>query len=320
MATPRSLLVDPKQPMHYHLVSRCVRRAWLCGFDAFTGRDYSHRQQWLEQHLLTLSAAFSVELHGYAVMSNHLHLVVFYDPLASLRWSDEEVVERWFHAHPLTGSGAGDDKKLARRKQAMAEDPQKVAHCRNHLGSLSQFMKTLKQPIAARANREDDVNGHFFEQRFYSGALLDENALLTAMSYVDLNPVKAELSKDIAESDYTAIAHRLKVIANTPERIDEYLAPIVSGLEKFGDNSAPQVTSRRPCSNAPAMTLRDYIDRLYEIRKAARNELTSSTGSSLRFNENHKTFGIRQRVYGSVELIQAWISERQFRPKEIPLV
>ena len=59
------------------------------------------------------------------------------------------------------------------------------------LGSLSAFMQHLKQPIARRANIEDGVTGHFFEKRFYSGALLDEEALLTAMAYVDLNPVRA---------------------------------------------------------------------------------------------------------------------------------
>ena len=66
-------------------------------------------------------------------------------------------------------------------------------------------MKHLKQPIARRANLEDDRTGHFFEQRFYSGALLTEEALIAAMAYVDLNPVRAELAERIEEIRDTSI-------------------------------------------------------------------------------------------------------------------
>ena len=44
MTTPRKLLVDPVNECDYHLVSRCVRRSFLCGPDPLTGRDCSHRR------------------------------------------------------------------------------------------------------------------------------------------------------------------------------------------------------------------------------------------------------------------------------------
>jgi putative transposase len=53
------------------------------------------------------------------------------------------------------------------------------------------LMKHLKQPIAYQANREDRCSGHFFEGQFYSGALLDENAVVAAIAYVGLNPMRA---------------------------------------------------------------------------------------------------------------------------------
>jgi hypothetical protein len=33
MAIPSHQLIDPDYPMHYHIVSRCVRRDWLCVVD-----------------------------------------------------------------------------------------------------------------------------------------------------------------------------------------------------------------------------------------------------------------------------------------------
>ena len=105
MTTPRSNLVDPDTPLYYHLVSRCVRRAWLCGRDAKSGKDYSHRKKWLIERMLHLAQCFAVEIDAFAIMSNHFHLVVFFDPTANSKWSDEEVAYRWVEAFPPTHNG-----------------------------------------------------------------------------------------------------------------------------------------------------------------------------------------------------------------------
>ena len=52
-------------------------------------------------------------------------------------------------------------------------------------------MKFLKEPLARLCNREEHVRGAFFEGRYKSIALLDEEALLSVCAYIDLNPLAA---------------------------------------------------------------------------------------------------------------------------------
>jgi hypothetical protein len=94
MGYPRSHLVDPDGGI-YHVCSRCVRRAFLCGHDSATGFDFVHRRQWLEDRILALAQLFAVKLYGYAVMSNHYHVVLEVEPKAVSRWSDDEIADRW---------------------------------------------------------------------------------------------------------------------------------------------------------------------------------------------------------------------------------
>ena len=91
-------------------------------------------------------------------------------------------------------------------------------------------MKHLKQPVAWRANREDECTGHFFEGRFYSGALLSEQAVLAAMSYVDLNPVRAKICEAIDGYAHTSAYRRLQHLENSPERLQKLMRPLVSGI------------------------------------------------------------------------------------------
>ena len=89
MAIARRLLVDPTRSGVFHCVSRCVRRAFLCGRDTYSGRDYEHRRGWIRDRLRELAGLFAVEVHSYSVMSNHLHVVVRTLPRQVEGWDDE---------------------------------------------------------------------------------------------------------------------------------------------------------------------------------------------------------------------------------------
>jgi hypothetical protein len=119
---------------------------------------------------------------------------------------------------------------FALHRELLLLSPERLLHARETLGSLSMFMKHLKQPIAYQANREDRCSGHFFEGRFYSGALLDENAVIAAMAYVDLNPIRARITQHIEQYKAASGYARARIAKNTPARLKDAVQPLVSGL------------------------------------------------------------------------------------------
>ena len=176
----------------------------------FSGKSYEHRRGWLEDRIRMLSSVFSVELCAYAVMSNHYHLVVRLNPSESDNWSDDEVLTRWtmLFRGPLLVQRYRAGDSLSEAETATLRDI--AAVYRSRLGNLSWFMKCLNEPIARQANREDGCTGHFWEARFHSQALRSEAALLTAMAYVDLNPVRAGIASTPERSEYTSIKARIE--------------------------------------------------------------------------------------------------------------
>jgi REP element-mobilizing transposase RayT len=95
MPKPRSSQVSLIDTAYYHCVSRCVRRAFLCGTDKYSGTSYEHRRAWVEDKVLWLSSVFAIGICAYAVMSNHVHLVLCVDKDKAMSWSDKQVVGRW---------------------------------------------------------------------------------------------------------------------------------------------------------------------------------------------------------------------------------
>jgi len=230
MTTARSLLVDPESPGFFHCISRCVRRAWLCGMDPYNGKSYEHRRDWVEQRLLELADIFAIGLYAYAVMSNHVHVVVRIDPGAAAAWSDEEVAERWVRLFPATTDGEVDSQACRLKEQTLLGNSERVAVCRQRLGSLSWFMRSLNEPIARRANQEDACTGRFWEGRYRCQALLDEAAVLTCMSYVDLNPIRAGVAENLESSAHTSAVRRIAAAQSDSETARRPLSSINTAL------------------------------------------------------------------------------------------
>ena len=220
MTSARAHIVDPEVPGFYHCVSRCVRHAFLCGTDSYTGRSFEHRKAWVQSRLLELADIFAVGVYAYAVMSNHVHVVTYLNPGVAWAWSPDEVAGRWMRLFPIRENGQIDAEATRLRELTMAKDPQRIAVCRARLASLSWFMRCLSEPIARRANREDACTGRFWEGRFRCQALLDDAAVVACMAYVDLNPVRAGLAVDLSACDHTSIKQRMEELEPDTELAD----------------------------------------------------------------------------------------------------
>ena len=205
MTKARKYQVSVDDTPYYHLISRCVRRAFLCG--KLGNQSYEHRRQWIVDRMKFLASIFAIDVCAYAIMSNHYHLVIKVN--STKDWSDQQVLGMWSALFKLPQL-CDEFMKGEKLTQAQVVVVRKlIDEYRSRLMNLSWFMRCLNQYIATKANREDNVKGHFFEARFKSQALLDERALLTCMAYVDLNPIRAAMAKTPEQSDYTSIQERV---------------------------------------------------------------------------------------------------------------
>ena len=218
MTRPRSTVVSVADTPWYHVVSRCVRRAFLCGSDAHSGQCFEHRRGWIVERVKQLAGVFAIDIAAYAVMSNHYHLVLRIDAERARAWSRDEVLRRWTQ---LFDGPLAVQRLLARKGDELDAATQRAIDAwtetyRARLCDLSWFMRVLNETIARKANAEDDVTGRFWEGRFKSQALLDEQAILAAMVYVDLNPIRAKMAETPEDSEHTAVAERIAALKPTP--------------------------------------------------------------------------------------------------------
>ena len=204
MAQARLRVLPPQAVGTYHLLSRCNRQQFLLG------GKFEHRRAWVAGLMARLLDGFAIDLHAFAIMSNHVHLVVRPRPDKTSAWTTRDVASRGLTQIPVRiGAGLESLPVTPALTEHYAQNEEWVAEHRLRLSSLAWFMKLFKQRIARRANAEDDCRGHFWESRFLSIPLLDNGAVIGCMAYIDRNPLRAKLATDPADANFTSIAHRL---------------------------------------------------------------------------------------------------------------
>ncbi|NLQ21644.1 transposase [Shewanella sp. S-1] len=274
MTSARRQLIDANATPFYHVINRCVRRAFLCGEDKLSGRSYEHRRGWIVDKIKVLSAIFCIDICAYAVMSNHYHLVLKIDVNKAKSLTQKDIISRWSQVtkgHAVATKYMNGDTLID--GEVMLLDAL-LAEWHERLSSISWFMRCLNEEIARKANREDECKGAFWEGRFKSQALLDKQALLACMMYVDLNPIRAGIANSVQSSDFTSIQERVNALnphINAPQLAKttaDNLQPILyKALAKFDGSTLLSQQTGIPFHFADYLELIDWTGRAMRLDK-----------------------------------------------------
>ena len=222
----RSEQFDAGEVCIVHALQRCIRKAFLAGRDDRTGIDYSFRREWIRRRMEALASVFGIDVLTYAIMSNHMHVILRNRPDVVAAWPDEEVALRWLKVFP----GRRLDEQLAEPTDSdvkmLVADGERMAVVRRRLSDISWFMRALSEPIARLANKQDECTGRFWEGRFKAQRIVDEAGLLACAMYVDLNPVRAALADSPDGAVYTSAYDRIQ--AERGEQIPSAAFDLVS--------------------------------------------------------------------------------------------
>ena len=250
----------------FHCSTRCVRRAFLCGKDPLTGKDFSHRRGWIINREEQLAKLFTIEVEFRAEMSNHLHAVLRTRPEIAKRLAAPRGGAALADHHQAgqvhDGRHAGARRKEDRRVGGQQKEDRRVAaaaeqHLLVHGHSLGKYRP--------RANAEDGATGRFWETRFRCRECADVSGILLCAIYVDLNPIRAGEADSPETARYTSAYQRIKAQSqrkNARDRADGWMAELTLRPERKADESLAYSsrTGRRASDlGILPMSLEDYL-------------------------------------------------------------
>ena len=250
----RRFLIDPTEVAVYHCINRCVRRSFLCGKDPLSGKDYEHRRQWIQDRMQFLAGQFGVDVLGFSIMSNHIHIVIRNRPDIVQGWSDIQVARRWWNIFPKRRDDEGHAKEPTDFElQMITFNAVQLAEIRQRLSSVSWFMRCLAEPIARKANYEDICRGCFWEGRYKCVPILDESALAACLAYVDLNPIRAQIAETPETSRFTSVYERIQALGQQPADVSAQIeseSPDSRCDTEVPPNCSPAESGHKPTSGA----------------------------------------------------------------------
>ncbi|MBU1170871.1 MAG: hypothetical protein KKD44_15025 [Proteobacteria bacterium] len=164
--TTRMVIRDEKSV--YHVISRTA----LDGFPFGTVE-----KEKFVSILKWFARIYFTEILGYAVLDNHIHILV--KMLPERNYSDDEIKKRYEARY-------GDDAMFPVGR---------IDHFRRKWASLSEFMKEVKQTFSRYYNKAKGRRGTLWGERFKSLIVEKGDTLIHCLAYIDLNAVRAGIVK-----------------------------------------------------------------------------------------------------------------------------
>ena len=134
----RAELFAPDEVAIVHVMNRVVRRCFLLGADPLTGKNYDHRKPWIEEELRRLAGGFGIDLLGFAILSNHFHLILRSRPDVVATWDDTEVARRWLWLCPRRKQDDGSAAEPSECElNGVCHEPDRLAQIRSRLSDIA---------------------------------------------------------------------------------------------------------------------------------------------------------------------------------------
>ena len=192
--TRQRIVIGPADGASYHVMSRTTGGEYLFG---------DLEKEALRRLMWRLARFAGLEIHTYAVMDNHFHILarvpahdVFVERFAGAE-GEERLLE---HLSLLYSRGyvAALRAELADlRNRGMAEQAEVlIAGYLRRFCNLPVFVKELKERFSRWYNAHHNRRGTLWMERFKSVLVEDGEALRTMAAYIDLNPVRAGMVED----------------------------------------------------------------------------------------------------------------------------
>ena len=183
-----------------HIISRVVGREFLLG---------KSEKEYLLKLIQRFSTGFFVRVHAFCIMSNHFHILLTWMNKEAVLASKDELLDRYaliYPGSPGPPEGAYDHKT----GQIIPDEDGGIERLRRRLGSVSDFVRELKQTFSKWYNKRENRDGYFWGQRFKSVVVPLDEAQLICSSYIDLNPVRAGIVKKPEDYRWSSLGLRVR--------------------------------------------------------------------------------------------------------------
>ena len=204
---PRMVITG--EPTVYHVISRTA-------LDGFVLGDVE--KEFLLNLIKRLSSVYFAEVLGFCLMGTHFHLLCRMHPGDG--FTDEEIRRRFSLYY-----GPDHRRKLSEGR---------LEFFREKWGSLSEYVREIKQTFSRYYNKTHGRRGFFWGDRFKSVIVDNGDTLINCLAYIDLNPVRAGICEVPEDYRWCSLGYHVQ-----SGNKDGFLS-LDFGLRAFGVRNAIQ--------------------------------------------------------------------------------